>query len=177
MEGLRLITERPLSHEYDEYFERYIKLVPTGDLTQIYVEQMESFYSLISSLSESEAEFRYEEGKWSIKEIVGHLSDAERMLCYRAFCLARGDATPIPPINMGDYVVQGKFHERTILETLKEWQSVRQSTISLINNLREQDLRNVGTFRNHPITVLAAACIIPGHVEHHIHILHDRYHI
>ncbi len=172
-----MITERPLSHEYDEYFERYVKLVPRGDLTQIYVKQMESFCSLISNLSESEAEFRYEEGKWSIKEIVGHLSDAERMFCYRLFCMTRGDSTPIPPINLGEYVIQGGFHNRPILEILQEWKSVRQSTLSLINNLRQEELRNMGNIRNHPITVLAAACIILGHVEYHIHILHERYHI
>jgi hypothetical protein len=177
MEGLLMIIERPLSNEYDEFFERYVKLVPTGDLTQIYIKQMDSFYRLISSLSESEAEFRYEEGKWSIKEIVGHLSDAERMFCYRVFCSARGDSTPIPSINPREYVIQGGFHKRSILETLQEWKSVRQSTISLINNLRQEDLLNTGTFRNHPTTVRAVAYIIPGHVEHHTNILHERYNI
>lgn len=172
-----MITERPLPQEYDEYFEWYVKLVPAGDLTQIYVKQMESFYSLISRLSESEAEFRYEEGKWSIKEIVAHLSDAERMFCYRVFCMSRGDSTPIPSVNLGEYVIRGGFNKRPILETLQEWRSVRQSTITLINKLRQEDLRNTGTVKNHPITVLATACIIPGHVEHHINILHKRYNI
>jgi len=125
-----MITERPRSQDYDNFFERYVRQVPDGELTKIYVQQMDSFYSLISSLSESEAEFRYEEGKWSIKEIVGHLSDAERMFCYRAFCMARGDSTSIPSINTGEYVIQGGFHKLPVLETLQEWKSVRQSTIS-----------------------------------------------
>lgn len=172
-----MITERPLPKEYDQYFERYMKLVPAGDLNQVYVKQMESFYLLISRLSETEAEFRYEQGKWSIKEVVGHLIDAERMLSYRLFCMARGDSTPIPTINFGEYVIRGRFNKRPIQGIVEEWKSVRLSTLTLINNLREKDLRNTGTFRNNTLTVLAAACIIPGHVEHHIHILHENYKI
>ncbi|HZH62745.1 MAG TPA: DinB family protein [Metabacillus sp.] len=172
-----MITKRPLPQEYDDYFERYMKLLPAGDLIEIYVNQMRSFYSLISRLSESEAEFRYDQGKWSIKEVVGHLSDAERMLSYRLFCIARGDSSPIPSINFGEYVIRGGFNKRPIQEIVEEWKSVRQSTLTLINNLRENDLRNMGTFRNNTLTVLAAACIIPGHVEHHINILYENYNI
>lgn len=172
-----MITERPLPKEYDEYFERYIKLVPAGDLTQVYDEQMKSFCLLISTLSESEACFRYDQGKWSIKEVIGHLSDAERMFGYRILCMSRGDSTPIPPINLAEYVIRGGFDKRPIQELLQEWNNVRQSTLALINNIRQEDLRNTGTVRNHSITVLAAACIILGHVEHHMNILHEKYHI
>lgn len=172
-----MITERPLSNEYDDYFERYVQLVPAGDLIQNYARQMDSFYALISNLTESESEFCYEEGKWSIKEVVGHLSDAERMLSYIMFRTIRGDSTIIPGINLGDYVIRGEFHKRTILDLLEEWKLVRQSTLFLIKNLRQEDLQQEGIMKNHRITVLASACILLGHTEYHINILHERYHI
>ncbi|KAA0549522.1 DinB family protein [Bacillus sp. BGMRC 2118] len=172
-----MITERPLSHEYDKYYERYITLVPSGDLVQIYSEQLSTFHSLLSGLTEDKAEFRFEEGKWSIKEIVGHLCDAERMLSYVTFQMIRKDDNLISSINFNDYVIRGNYHNRSILNLLEEFKSVRKSTISLINTIRNEDLQLGSTFRQHPLTVLAAVCIIVGHVEHHMRILRKCYRI
>lgn len=104
-----MITERPLPSDYEAYFGQYIDLVPTGDLHQVYQTQMESVYAQIAGLSEREGEFRYADGKWSVKEIIGHLSDAERMFGYQIFCMARGYSAPIPPLNLAQCVIQGSF--------------------------------------------------------------------
>jgi hypothetical protein len=171
------VTERPLPYEYNKYFERYVKLVPAGDVNQYFVEQMTTLNSLITNLSESAAETRYEEGKWSIKEIMGHLIDAERMLSYLTFRILRGDSSVIPAINLGEYVTQGKYQRRLISEILEEWSSVRQSTIFLFKGLEKEDFQKTGTLKNHPISALATAYILIGHTQHHMNILHERYNL
>jgi hypothetical protein len=92
-------------------------------------------------------------------------------------CAARGDRTPMPSFDEEEYVIQGAFHKRPILEILEEWRTVRQSTISLLKSLTPESLQNEGTFKNRPNTALEVACIIPAHVNHHINVLHERYKI
>ncbi len=136
---------------------------------------MDELCSLISILSEEEAEYRYASGKWSIKEVTGHLTDTERVCAYRLLCACRGESTPMPSFDENEYVVQGAFHKRPILEILNEWKTVREATISLLKSLTMESLQNEGIFKNRPNTALVAACIIPAHVGHHINILHERY--
>lgn len=166
------MTDRP---QPGSSVERYVRLLPDGDLIELYVQQMESLYSLISQLSETEAEFRYEAGKWSVKEMIGHLADTERVCSYRLLCAARGDATPMPSFDQDEYVIQGAFHKRPILEILEEWRCVRECTISLLQSLAPESLQNAGTFKNRPTSALEVACMIPGHVNHHMNILRERY--
>ena len=167
-----MITERP---PIGNFIEHYMKFVPDGDLIEICVKQMDELYSLISNLSEDAAEYRYASEKWSIKEVIGHLTDTERVCAYRLLCACRGDSTPMPSFDENEYVVQGAFHKRPILEILHEWKTVRKATISLLRSLTKESLQNEGTFMNHPNTALVAACIIPAHVGHHINVLHERY--
>lgn len=175
--GIIIILERPLSNEYDPYFEKYINLVPSGDLIQCFIEQMDPFLTLVSNLSEMEVQYRYAQGKWSIKETVGHLCDAERMLSYLSFRIIRGDSISIPPINLGEFVIQGKYSRRDMTDIFHEWKAIRKSTIYLFKSLEKNDYEKKGLLKDHPITVLAIACILLGHTEHHINILHDCYQI
>lgn len=167
-----MIVERPLS---GNSIEKYMRFVPDGDLIDICIRQMAEVRSVISHLTEQAAEYRYASEKWSVKEVLGHLMDTERVSSYRLLCAARGDSTPMPSFDENEYVVQGQFHTRSRSDLLYEWQTVREASISLLRSLTKDSLRNEGTFRNRPNTALVAACIIPAHVGHHIHVLHERY--
>jgi hypothetical protein len=152
-------------------------MVPDGDLIEICVGQIQSLSAVVSNLSEDQAEFRYAAGKWSVKEVIGHLADTERVCSYRLLCASRGDPTPMPSFDEDAYVIQGAFHKRPVLGVLDEWCTVRESTISLLKSLTPASLQNVGSFRNRPTTALAIACIIAGHLNHHMNILHERYQV
>ena len=155
----------------------YLKCLPDGDLIEICVRQLDELSVIISPLSDEDAGYRYEAGKWSIKEVLGHVTDTERVCAYRLLCAARGDSTPMPSFDENEYVTQGGFRWRPVLDILDEWKSVRQATISLLKSLTEESLNNHGTFRDRPNSALVSSCIIPAHVVHHIRILHERYRI
>jgi hypothetical protein len=167
-----MITERPPE---GSSIDHYMKYVPDGDLIEICMQQMNEVTNLLSNLSEEVADYRYASGKWSIKEVVGHLTDTERACAYRLLCAARGDSTPMPSFDENKYVIQGEFHKRPILSLLNEWKTVRDASISMLKSLTKETLQNEGTFKNRPNKAIVAACIIPAHVGHHLHILHDRY--
>lgn len=170
-----MITLRPSEESHKGFFRRYVNLVPDGDLVGIYEHQRETLSSLIASVPEEVSQYRYEEGKWNIKEVMGHISDAERMFSYWMFCGARKESNTIGPIHIGDYVTRGRFNQPSMSAILDEWKSVRGAPTSLLRTLDPEVLQYTSLFRDHPTTVLAMACIIPGHVEHHINILHERY--
>jgi len=172
-----LLTKRPQQEDYKGFFDSYVKLLSNGDLIEIYNQQEEVVTKMIERLSESDADFRYEKDKWSIKEVLGHLCDAERMFNYWMFCIARNESNSIAPIHIADYVAQANFAKRPISEILEEWRSIRKSSVTLLKSLQSEDLQKKAIFRDYPTTVLAIACIIPGHVQHHIHVLSQRYHI
>jgi hypothetical protein len=172
-----LLTQRPQQEDYKSFFDSYVKLLDNGDLIEIYSRQEEAVTHMIEKLSDRDADFRYEKEKWSIKEVLGHLCDSERMFNYWMFCIARNESNPIAPIHIGDYVVQANFAKRPLLQILEDWRSIRKSSLTLLKSLQPENLPNKAIFRDYPTTVLAMACIIPGHVQHHIDILRERYHV
>lgn len=169
-----MFTARP---EVSSSNEQYLCLLPEGNLIDIYIRQIDEFTSLFANLSNTEAEFRYAKGKWSIKEVIGHLIDTERVCGYRLLCAARKDRTPMPSFDEEAYVIHGGFDKRPVRELLEEWTVTRQATISLLRSLSEDSLNNEGIFKSRPNSALDIACIIPAHVYHHIHVLHERYKI
>jgi hypothetical protein len=170
-----MIFERPTDGDCDDFFMRYVHVVPVGDLVEIYVRQERQLVGMIDSMSDREADFRYAHGKWSIKEVLGHACDAERMFGYWMFCVSRGEPDEIGSIHIGEYVAAGRFSERPITSLLEEWTSVRGSSLSLLRSLRHDHIHKRALFRGTATTILAMACIIPGHVQHHMAILRERY--
>ena len=168
-------TIRPTSGEYPPYTINYISLVPDGDIVATLGKQLDDTLALIRSISESRGDFRYEEGKWSIKEVIGHIIDCERIFAYRALRFARGDETPLSGFEQDDYVRNGGFGKRTLSDLANEYEHVRQSTIALFSNLDEEAWVRLGTSNNNPASVRALAFMIAGHERHHIEILRSRY--
>jgi uncharacterized damage-inducible protein DinB len=170
-----LTTERPKLGEFDAYYDRYISLVLGNDIFGTLEKQLAKTVALFSSRSEAEANLRYEPGKWSLKEVLGHMNDTERIMAYRAMRIARGDQTPIEGYEQDDYVRDGPYADLSLVALLEEFKTIRAATLSLLRNLRPQDWTRRGTANRKEITVRALAYVIAGHEIHHRNIIEERY--
>jgi len=169
------MTRRPESTEYAPYYGKYVMLVPDGDLTATLSRQLDATLAVLSSLSEQRADFSYAPGKWSIKEVVGHLMDSERVFAYRALSIGRDDKTPLPGFEQDDYVASANFNERTLSSLLEEFTAVRQATVQLFKNFADKEWQRRGTANGQEITPLSLGYIVAGHELHHMDVLRTRY--
>ncbi|HLK17561.1 MAG TPA: DinB family protein [Bryobacteraceae bacterium] len=165
----------PETTEYQSYYGRYISLVPGKDLVQTLDRQLTETLLILRSITEEKSLHRYAPGKWSIKEVLGHLIDAERIFTYRALRFARKDQTPLPGFDQDPYVEAANFDARPWTDLVDEFEHVRRSTILFFRSLRPEDLLRLGTASQNAITVRALGYIIAGHELHHMEILRDRY--
>src|SRR4029077_14980404 len=162
---LRTPTPRP--EEHHEYYGRDLKL-PGDDALAALRAQSASTPRLLSGLSEAQALHRYAPGKWSVKEVVGHVIDAERVFGYRALRIARADTTPLPGFDENAWVPAGHFDRRPMIDLVAEYQAVRAATVALFSSFEEEALTRVGTANDSPISVRALAHIMAGHELHHV---------
>lgn len=167
--------QRPEKNEYNEYYERYISLVDETDIVGAFEKQLGEMSELFDSISEEKSKFAYAEGKWMIKELVGHLIDGERMFGYRALRISRGDETPIEGFEQDGYVENAPFNDYKFSDLVKEFELVRESSILFFRHLKETDWTRLGTASDNPVSVRALAYIMVGHVSHHAKILRERY--
>jgi uncharacterized damage-inducible protein DinB len=167
--------KRPQKGDYADYFERYISLVPSGDFMEFLQTQREDLLRLLSPLSDQQAEFRYAAGKWSIKEVLGHVNDTERIFAYRLLRISRGDQTPLASFEQDNYVQTGNFTARTMKDLLDEFSAIRESTISLVQSLDAAAWQRRGVASQKEITTTALAFVIAGHVRYHHNLIEDRY--
>lgn len=169
------MNTRPEPNEYVPAAEQYISLVPEGSLQHILQQQQEVTLQLLQDLSEEQAGFSYAEGKWSIKAVVGHIADVERLWNYRLLRIARGDARGFSGYDRDIFVQNGRCDELILADILADYSAVRQSTLTLLKNLREEALLRLGEFNGHPLSARAAAFVIAGHEIHHMSIIQTRY--
>jgi len=170
-----MTQKRPQQGDYALFYENYVSLVPSGDFLEILRDQRRELVGLLSPLSEDQAEFRYAPGKWSIKEVLGHITDAERIFAYRLLCIARGDETPLASFEQDGYIKAGNFSARKLEDLLHEFSMVRESTICLVRSLDDAAWLRRGTASQKEVSVLALAFIIAGHDRHHRIILEKHY--
>jgi uncharacterized damage-inducible protein DinB len=166
---------RPDPGEYNAYYDRYIALVPAGDIIALLSVQLDDTVALLRDLSEEQALHAYAPGKWTIKEVAGHVMDAERVFMHRALRFARGDATPLPSFDENAYAVAGGFNERPLASLVSEFTAVRRATVALLAGLTTESWELRGTASGFPVTVRALAWITAGHELHHRQILAQRY--
>lgn len=166
---------RPKEDEYAPYFHRYIARVPDGNLIEIFNEQAAETRAILGSLSDTDARFRYGPDKWSIKEVVGHVTDTERIMSYRALCFARGEKEVLPAFDENAYVKESRFDERALHAQLAELALVRAATIAFFDGLSQDELMRRGRTPSGAYSVRALAYIIAGHERHHQQILSERY--
>lgn len=170
-----LPIQPPLPDEYAPFYGIYIGLLPEGDILQTLESQADSTRSLLSGIVEAQAEYRYAPGKWSIKEVVGHLCDTERIMAYRALRIARGDRTPLRGYDENEYVAQANFGARMLEDLIAEFQTVRGATLQLLRTLPEDAWTRRGIANDVEVSVRALAYIIAGHALHHTQVLRTRY--
>jgi hypothetical protein len=168
-------ASRPVEGEFLPYYERYIALVPPGDVLSTLDAQMSETQTLLRGLPASIATYRYAPGKWSVNEIIGHLIDSERIFADRALRFARNDPTPLPGFEQDDYISNSKFDLYPLAELASELDCVRRSTVFLFKHLEEPDWVRRGVANNAEVSVRALAYIIAGHELHHRDVLHARY--
>ncbi|MCP5054507.1 MAG: DinB family protein [bacterium] len=159
--------KQPESNEYGEFYARYIKLVPEGDVVGFLERQLEKFLPVLEGISEEKSEYRYAPGKWSIKELMAHIADTERIFAYRALSIARGDETPLPGMEQDDYVTNFDSKSRTFRSVLDEFRFQRLSNMLLFRSFDENIAMRRGTASDNPFTVQAVVYIMAGHVRHH----------
>ena len=169
-------THKPGANEYATSFADYVaRIADHEDIAQVLNQQADQVLDVFRKIPEKRGDYRYAPDKWSIKEIVGHLSDTERVFAYRALRFGRGDTTPLPSFDDHSYVAEVRSADRTLADLVAEWGDVRRGTISLFRNLPSLAWQRRGIASESPISVRALAYIIAGHVRHHIEVLEARY--
>jgi hypothetical protein len=166
---------RPEAKEYAPYYAGYIALVPGDDAVAALEAQRLHMMQMLSARSEREGNFRYGAGKWSVKEVIGHLADAERVFTYRAMRIARGDQTPLASFEQEDYVKNGGFGDRRLADLAEEFAAIRSASIALFRSLNDAAWMRRGTASDKEVSVRALAFMTAGHELHHQRILEERY--
>ena len=166
---------RPTADEHAPYYGKYIALVAGDDALAALVRQIDTTAILLGHVDEKLAAHRYAPGKWSVKQVVGHLTDAERVFSYRALRFARADQTPLPGFEENDYAERGGFDARPFTDLELEFRTVRSATIALFAGLTPEATQRRGTANNTPMSVRALAWTIAGHELHHRALLTERY--
>jgi hypothetical protein len=169
------LHQRPAPGEYNEYYGKYISRVPTGDISALLRDQIGDTRALLASVKPGEADCGYAPGKWTIKEVVGHLCDTERIMSYRALRIARGDKIDLHGFDENEYVPAGSFGDRDLASLTEELTTVRNATIALLRGLPHEAWPRRGSANGSEVSVRALASIIAGHELHHRELLETRY--
>jgi hypothetical protein len=166
---------RPQSSEYSPYFNRYLNHVPDGDVLEMLGTQIEETAALLEGLAPDKGEHRYAPDKWSIKEVLTHMIDVERVFAYRALRFSRNDTTPLPGFDQDPYIDACNAAERTLADLVAEFRSVREASLTLFRGMSEAMLAHRGVASGADLSVRAVPWILLGHERHHLIILRERY--
>lgn len=167
--------QRPQSGEYAPFYGTYISLVESDNIVATLSAQADETTAMLSGVPESKGDHRHEPGKWSIKQVLGHLNDSERIFAYRALRIARDDSKPLQGFEQNDYVESGGFERRSLSGLVEEFRAVRRSTLFLLEDLDPEAWQRRGVANQNEVTVRAIAWIIAGHELHHRSILKAKY--
>lgn len=166
---------KPKVGDYDPYYSSYINFYEDENILDVLEEQVKSSEKFLKSIAEEQGNFSYADRKWTIKEVIGHIIDVERVMAYRALSFARGEKQSLPGFEQDDYVAETDFSNRTLNDLIDELKAVRKSNIILFKSFDERILERRGNANGVEVTVLALIYIIAGHEKHHIQILKKRY--
>lgn len=167
--------EYPSSSEYAHYYAGYVSNVPKKNIIETLNLQMHEFYTFINSIPGDKAFHAYAEGKWTIKQVIGHIIETERVFAYRALAFSRRDENPLPPMDEKDYVKYANYNSRTISNLANEYLAVRISTIHLFQNMTKEMVSLKGTASGVEFTVRSLPFIIAGHERHHMNMIKEKY--
>lgn len=166
---------KPQEGEYAAYAAGYVNQYRDGNILESLANNMQVIIDMYSSLPAEKLEYRYAEGKWTLKEVLVHIADVERIFAYRALRIARQDSTPLPSFDENMYIANAATGERSLENILQEYGGIRRSTIAMYNGFADNALNYIGTTSGNPTSVRALAYIIYGHEQHHLNIIKERY--
>ena len=169
--------KRPNESEYAPYYQGYVSKVSEEDILPVLRSQLDAVDVLLNRVSPDRETYAYADGKWSIREVVGHLIDSERVFGYRVLCIARGEQRNLPGFDEKEYMLSAPYNRIDLEDLLSELRLVRLSNIALFRNLDEEAWMRVGTANDNQVSVRALAFIMAGHLRHHMEVLKDRYHV
>lgn len=167
---------KPQPDEYNPYYDTYISKVPEGDVVALLNQLKESSFKMFSAISDDKAKFAYGEGKWTVKEVLGHIIDTERTFAYRLFCFSR-DHVELPTMDQNIYVTNSNYNNRSIQSLAAEYRATRESNIYLIESLTDEQLNRTGVASGNVVSVRALVYMLVGHELHHLSVLKERYHL
>jgi uncharacterized damage-inducible protein DinB len=170
-----LLIARPDASEHAPYYGRYVDLVAAGDILGTLATQIHGTLAELRKVSEADSLKRYAAGKWSMREVLGHLIDTERIFAYRALRFAHGDRTDLPGFEQDDYVAAAQFDRRTWAGLLEEFEAVRRSNVLMFRGLGDEAWARQGVANGNAMSVRAAAYVIAGHELHHMRVLREDY--
>jgi len=166
---------KPESSENAPYYENYVSQVPETDIREGFAAQPAELRSALNGVDEAKGSYAYADGKWTVKEVLSHLIDGERIFAYRILRISRGDETPIEGFEQDGYIENSNANNRSFADLLDEFELTRRANVLMLNNLNEAALKRMGTASDNPVSVRALANISIGHVRHHLNILNERY--
>lgn len=166
---------RPKAEDHIPYFSRYIELVPENDIISALENDQDAFLSFIKSIPDPKAEYAYAPGKWTVKQVINHVIDTERIFSYRALCFARGEKQTLPSFEENDYAANANLSHTDLLMLAQEFDVVRRATVFLFKQLGEKELLNKGTTPSGVSNVLSLGFTICGHGKHHVNVMKERY--
>ncbi len=167
--------KRPKKGTYAPYYEEYLKNIVEENPIKQLESQIYELKAVIDQFDDDTANYAYAEGKWTVKEVLGHLLDTERVISYRAMCIARGETKNLPGFDEKEYVKGADFNRRILSDLMTDYITLRNSTLSLFKSFNEEVFERKGLANDYDITVKALLFIITGHEKHHINILRERY--
>lgn len=173
--NMSLFIQKPNSGEYARYYGDYISLVKHSDPLWQLEQNLKKAMHWMHILPADKWDYSYEQGKWSFKEVMIHIIDTERILATRALCIARGEEQALPGFDQNHYMMNADAADRTVLSIVEEYQTNRQSTISLFRHLTDNSLVRLGLASNQEVSPRAISFIIAGHEMHHFQVIHERY--
>jgi hypothetical protein len=167
--------KRPDQEEYAQFYANYVSLVPETDVNSALENQIGELENLFKEISEEKGNFAYAENKWTIKELLGHLIDGERVFSYRAFRISRNDQTPLAGFEENFYVANSNFAKRSLADLLEEFSLLRRANVLFFQNLPAEFWSRTGIASDAEVSVRALAYVMVGHIRHHLNILKERY--
>jgi hypothetical protein len=170
-----LQISKPATGEFAPYYARYIDLVPDGDALATLAAQIHGTVSTLRAISDADSLKRYAAGKWSIREVLGHMTDSERIFGCRALRFARNDQTPLPGFEQDDYIAPARCDARPWPGLIAEFEALRQSNLHMFRGFDQEAWLRQGTANNTPVSVRALAYMIAGHERHHMNIIREKY--
>lgn len=167
--------QRPRTEEYPPAFDGYVGLVPDTDVIAALRAQIEVIQELGRGVARDRETYSYAPGKWSIRQVIGHVGDAERVFGYRTLCISRGDPAQLPGFGENEYVDAANFNESRLADLVDEFTHLRSANLRMLEALRDDQWPMSGIANGNAITVQALAYVMAGHVRHHLNVLRDRY--